>query len=439
MRMYDIIEKKTNRQTLTMEEIEFFIDGFISGRIPDYQASALIMAIYLNGMTEQETADLTSVMARSGDMIDLSGIEGIKVDKHSTGGIGDKTTVIIGPMIAACGGRMAKMSGRALGTAGGTIDKLESIPGFNVALTRDEFISNVNNIGMAVTGQTANVAPADKKIYAIRDVTATIASIPLIASSVMSKKLASGADKIVLDVKTGSGSFMKDPDEARKMAALMVGIGERNGRETVAFLTDMGRPLGHNIGNLLEMQEAAETLRGSGPDDLVEICSALAGEMLSLAGHGTVDECRAMARASLYDGSAYEVFSRFIAAQGGDISVIDEPEKYYPGIRSESVYADREGYVTIGSAEEIGRASMIIGAGRETKEDAIDYTAGIILSRNAGDHVLPGDELYRVQGLDPARFAAGLEILRENISIEEEQPPAQPLIIDIIRRKGARS
>ena len=267
MRIYDIIEKKTRHQELSREELQFFVDEFCSGRLPDYQASALIMAIFLNGMTDRETADLTAVMAASGDNIDLSEIQGIKVDKHSTGGVGDKTTLIIGPLVVACGGRMAKMSGRGLGTAGGTIDKLESIPGFNIALTKEEFIRNVNSIGMAVTGQTANVAPADKKIYALRDVTATVASVPLIASSVMSKKLASGADKLVLDVKMGSGAFIKDLDSARKLAEAMVAIGEHNGRETVAIVTNMDRPLGKKVGNLLEVQEAAETLAGNGPED----------------------------------------------------------------------------------------------------------------------------------------------------------------------------
>ena len=434
MRMVDIIEKKTQRQELTTEEIGFFIDGFVGGEIPDYQAAALIMAIYLNGMTEQETAELTNAMAHSGDMIDLSGIDGIKVDKHSTGGIGDKTTVIIGPMIAACGGHMAKMSGRALGTAGGTIDKLESIPGFDIALTREKFIENVNTIGMAVTGQTANVAPADKKIYAIRDVTATVASIPLIASSVMSKKLASGADKIVLDVKTGSGSFMKDLDEARKMASLMVQIGERNGRETVAFLTDMNRPLGRNVGNLLEMQEAAATLRGEGPADLTDLCAELAGEMLSLAGHGTVDACKAAARATLYDGSAYRVFEKFIETQGGDINVLYEPEKYYPGIIRREIRADRDGFVNILSAEEIGRASMLTGAGRETKESEIDYTAGVIVCKNTGEPVRAGETLFIVQGRDEAKIQTGIDILAGAVAIQDTKPETLPLIIDIIRK-----
>ena len=436
MRMYDIIEKKAKKQELSRDELLFFVNELCAGRLPDYQASALIMAIFLNGMSDRETADLTDVMARSGDIIDLSEIHGIKVDKHSTGGIGDKTTLIIGPMIVACGGKMAKMSGRGLGTAGGTIDKLESIPGFNVALTKEEFIHNVNTVGMAITGQTANVAPADKKIYALRDVTATVASIPLIASSVMSKKLASGADKLVLDVKMGSGAFIKDEESARALAEAMVAIGERNGRETVAIVTNMDRPLGRKVGNLLEVQEAAETLAGRGSADLTEVCACLAGQMLTLAGMGDYEDCRRRALSSLEDGSALAVFHRFIRAQGGDCDVIDHPEKYYPRPHARAVFAASDGFLRVVSAEDIGRSSMMLGAGRETKDSKLDYTAGIVFDKSAGDPVIRGERLYTVYSQDEDRIAPALEVLNRAVTVEREAPPAKPLILAKIARQG---
>lgn len=428
LRIYDIIERKTQHGELTREELAFFVKELCEGRLPDYQASALIMAIFLNGMTERETADLTAVMADSGDQIDLSGIQGIKVDKHSTGGIGDKTTLVIGPIIVACGGRMAKMSGRGLGYAGGTIDKLESIPGFRVALSQEEFIRNVNTVGMAITGQTANVAPADKKIYALRDVTATVASIPLIASSVMSKKLASGADKLVLDVKMGSGAFIKDLDSARQLAEAMVSIGRRNGRETVAVITNMDRPLGRNVGNLLEVQEAAATLRGQGPEDLTEVCLCLAAQMLSLAGKGSYQDCLERARASLRDGSAFRAFRSFLAAQGGEYDVAEHPEKYYPVPREQVILADRDGYLTVRSAEDIGKASMMLGAGRETKDSRLDYTAGIIFAKGAGDAVAKGEEICRLIAQDAGRFAQAEAAMRQALAITAERPAEEPLI-----------
>ena len=436
MRIYDIIEKKTRHQELSREELQFFVDEFCSGRLPDYQASALIMAIFLNGMTDRETADLTAVMAASGDNIDLSEIQGIKVDKHSTGGVGDKTTLIIGPLVVACGGRMAKMSGRGLGTAGGTIDKLESIPGFNIALTKEEFIRNVNSIGMAVTGQTANVAPADKKIYALRDVTATVASVPLIASSVMSKKLASGADKLVLDVKMGSGAFIKDLDSARKLAEAMVAIGEHNGRETVAIVTNMDRPLGKKVGNLLEVQEAAETLAGNGPEDLTEVCLVLAAQMLAMAEKGSYEDCYRRAAQTIKDGSALAVFRRFIEAQGGNYDVIDHPERFYPRPCARELLADADGFVHILSAEDVGRASMMLGAGRETKDTPLDYTAGIVLDKTAGDAVAKGERICTLYALDEKKFPAALKVLSAAVCVRPTPPAAQPLILAKISRGG---
>lgn len=435
MRIYDIIEKKTRHQELTREELQFFIEGLCSGKLPDYQASALIMAIFLNGMTAQETADLTAVMADSGEQMDLSAIEGIKVDKHSTGGIGDKTTLIIGPIIVACGGKMAKMSGRGLGTSGGTIDKLESIPGFQTALTREQFVHLVNTVGMAITGQTANVAPADKKIYALRDVTATVASIPLIASSVMSKKLASGADKLVLDVKMGSGAFVRDLAGARELAETMVRIGELNGRETVAVITNMNRPLGHCVGNLLEVQEAEETLRGAGPADLTEVCLCLAAQMLSLAEKGTYDACYEKAAASLRDGSALRVFRTFLEAQGGTYDVIAHPEKYYAEPVRKTVAADRAGYLEIRSAEEIGKASVRLGAGRETKESQLDYTAGIVFHKTVGEAVQAGEALYTLCAQDADKIPDAVEAMQKGVAVVPQKPAEEPLIFAKISKQ----
>ena len=435
MRIYDIIEKKTQHQELTREELQFFVDGLCSGQLPDYQASALIMAVFLNGMTDRETADLTAVMACSGDMMDLSAIEGIKVDKHSTGGIGDKTTLISGPIIAACGGKMAKMSGRGLGTSGGTIDKLESIPGFNIALTREQFVHLVNTVGMAITGQTANVAPADKKTYALRDVTATVASIPLIASSVMSKKLASGADKLVLDVKMGSGAFVKDLAGAQELAETMVRIGELNGRGTVAIITNMNRPLGKCVGNLLEVQEAEETLRGEGSADLTEVCLCLAAQMLSLADKGTYDACYEKAATSLRDGSALSAFRRFIEAQGGAYDVIAHPEKYYAKPVRKTVAADRAGYLEIRSAEEIGKASVRLGAGRETKESQLDYTAGIVFHKTVGEAVQAGEALYTLCAQDADKIPDAVEAMQKGVAVVPQKPAEEPLIFAKISKQ----
>ncbi len=437
-RFCDIIERKANGHELTESEIAQFVEGFCSGEIPDYQAAAFIMAVYINGMNATETAQLTDAMARSGDMLDLSGISGVKVDKHSTGGIGDKTTMILAPIIAACGGKIAKMSGRGLGFGGGTIDKLESIPSFNIALSEEAFIRNVNEIGLAVTGQTANVAPADKKIYAIRDVTGTANSVPLIASSIMSKKLASGADKFVLDVKVGSGAFFKDLDAARAVARLMVQIGEHHGKETVAILTRMDRPLGRYVGNLLEVMETAETLRGEGPADLTEVCLVLVTEMLTLAGKGTRDVCRARAEQSLHDGSAYKKFLEFIGRQGGNADVLEHPWNYYEQPCSIVLQAQSDGYFDVVNAEEIGRATVVMGAGRAKKDDKIDYTAGIVFHKAVGDAVRQGETLCEAFAADAEKLKQSVPALRHAITLRKSRADIadRPLIYERIDRNS---
>ena len=435
MRMYDVIEKKADGGVLNTDEMQFFVEGLCSGQVPDYQAAALIMAIYIRGMTDEEASELTRLMAESGEQMDLSEIKGIKVDKHSTGGVGDKTTLILGPLVAACGGTVAKMSGRALGYTGGTIDKLESIPGFRTSLSKEEFVDLVNENGFALTGQTADVAPADKKVYALRDVTATVASIPLIASSIMSKKLASGADKFLLDVKVGSGALVKKKEEAVKLAKLMVAIGKKNGRETEAVLTNMGRPLGRAVGNLLEVQEAVAVLQGKGPTDLRDLCLYLAAEMLALGGvcDGNAMACRKKAVQALKDGSALAVFEKFVRSQGGDMDCIYHPEKAYPTPAEREVKAWASGYLQSAMAEAIGRASVCLGAGRETKEDSIDFTAGIRFEVDFGAAVEEGRTICRLYSQDPSRFAEAEEILKEALRISEEKPGAEPMIYGIVR------
>jgi len=434
VRVYDIIEKKAARGELTEEEMKFYLDGLCAGRVPDYQSAALLMAIFINGMTGRELAEWTALMARSGDLVDLSAIEGVKVDKHSTGGVGDKTTVILGPIVAACGGKLAKMSGRGLGFSGGTIDKLESIPGFNTALTQEAFIRLVNRVGMAVTGQTANAAPADKKLYALRDVTATVNSIPLIASSIMSKKLASGADKLLLDVKVGSGAFMKTPEDGRRLAGAMVRIGEENGRETAAVLTSMNRPLGRCVGNLVEMQEARRTLEGRGPEDLHTLCVELAARMLAMAGLGRLGECREKAEESIRSGAAAAKLREFIEAQGGDFRVLDEPAAYYPKPLCRVLEAPSDGYVSVRSAEAVGKASVALGAGRLRKEDAIDFTAGIVFETEPGGAVRKGQPLARLYASSEARLDEGAAILTGALALLSSPPPPEPLILDEIGR-----
>ena len=390
MRMYDIIHKKRNGGELSEQEINFFVNGYTDGSIPDYQASALCMAIYFRGMSADETAALTLAMADSGDRIDLSGIDGFTVDKHSTGGVGDKTSLIVAPIVAANGGKVAKMSGRGLGHTGGTVDKLESIPGFRTSLTPDEFIKQVNDIGLCIVGQTGELAPADKKLYALRDVTATVESIPLIASSIMSKKLAAGSQGIVLDVKTGSGAFMKTVEDSERLAEEMVSIGKAAGRKVTALITDMDIPLGASVGNSLEVIEAIKTLKGEGEKNLTEVCLRLAAQMLCMVTGRDDMVCRKMAKKSIKDGSALNKLREMITAQGGNADVIDnsgafKQPKFYVDIISE-----RDGYISRTDSERVGIASVILGAGREKKGDPIDPSAGIILKKKTGDSVSKG-------------------------------------------------
>lgn len=436
MRMYDIIAAKRDGKELDYEALKTFVIGYCDGSIPDYQASALLMAMFLKGMSHRETAELTDIMARSGDMIDLSGIEGIKVDKHSTGGVGDKTTLVLTPIVAACGAKVAKMSGRALGHTGGTIDKLESIPGFKTELTWEEFIDNVNRIGCCIAGQTGNIAPADKKIYALRDVTATVDSIPLIASSIMSKKLASGADKIVLDIKVGSGALLKTQEEAEDLAEIMIQIGERNGRETIALLTDMDTPLGYGIGNLIEVQEAYRTIKGQGPADLTEICLVLSAEMLKLAGHGSYEVCYKAAQSAISSGAAEKKFIELVQNQGGDISVLSrDPLKDHC---TDEVFANRSGYIQRMDTQALGNASMLLGAGRTTKDSPIDYQAGIILHKKTGMKVNKGDRLATLVAKDSGKMTQARKVLGAAYYYGESPAKKKPIIIARGNKNGIR-
>ena len=394
MRMVDIILKKRAKQELSTEEIKFFVDGFTKGEIPDYQVSALLMAIIFNKMTERETFDLTEAMLNSGDKVDLSSIEGVKVDKHSTGGVGDKVSLVLGPMVASCGVKLAKMSGRGLGHTGGTLDKLESIPGLRINLTDEEFFNQVNNVGMAIIGQTAKLVPADKKLYALRDVTGTVDNMSLIASSIMSKKLASGADTILLDVKFGNGAFMKTKEDAEELAKLMVKIGKFFKRDTRAEITDMGEPLGCAVGNILEVKEAIETLKGNGPKDLLEVCLSSGSTMLVQAKVcKTKAEARELLLSKIASGEAFETFKKFIEAQGGDLRYIEDPSIFPEAMYNRQIIAQRSGYVSRVEAITIGIAAMQLGAGREKKEDIIDTSAGIVLNKKVGDKVEKGEVL----------------------------------------------
>lgn len=428
MRMYDLIEKKRNGQELSEAEMTFMIDGYVKGEIPDYQMSAMLMAIYFQGMTDNETLIMTNLVAQSGDMVDLSKIQGIKVDKHSTGGVGDKTTLIIGPIVAACGVKVAKMSGRGLGHTGGTVDKLESIPGMQTSLGREEFFDIVNETGLCVIGQSGNMTPADKKLYALRDVTATVNSIPLIAVSIMSKKLAAGNDCILLDVKTGSGAFMKTLDDSIALAEKMVAIGENAGRRTVALITDMDIPLGRNIGNSLEVKEAVETLMGHGPEDLTEVCLNLAGNMLYLAGKGSLEECKAMAKEVIDNGKALERLITMVEAQGGDSSVIKDLDKFEKATYSHNVIAKESGYITKMNTEACGIASSMLGAGRETVDSIIDFSAGIVLKLKVGDKVKAGDVLAVMYASKEELFEAADKKFQNAITIEEKTVDKDPLI-----------
>ncbi|EJD97088.1 pyrimidine-nucleoside phosphorylase [Staphylococcus epidermidis] len=397
MRMIDIIEKKRDGKSLTKEEIEFFVNGYTHGKVPDYQASSLAMAIFFQDMNDEERAALTMSMVNSGEKIDLSDINGIKVDKHSTGGVGDTTTLVLAPLVAAVGVPVAKMSGRGLGHTGGTIDKLESVKGFNVEISEKDFIKLVNDNQIAVIGQSGNLTPADKKLYALRDVTGTVNSIPLIASSIMSKKIAAGADAIVLDVKTGSGAFMKTLDDAEALAHAMVRIGNNVGRNTMAIISDMSQPLGNAIGNALELKEAIATLKGNGPKDLTELVLTLGSQMVVLAEQATsLDEARQMLIDAIKSGKALNKFKTFLSNQGGDDSIVDSPEKLPSAKYQVEFKAKKDGYITEIIANEIGIASMMLGAGRQTKEDVIDLGVGIVLNKKVGEHVEKGENILTI-------------------------------------------
>ena len=436
MRMYDILAKKRDGGILTDEQIQFFIDGYVSGAIPDYQASALLMAIFLKGMTPHETAALTRSMAQSGDLVDLSSIDGIKVDKHSTGGVGDKTTLIVAPVVASLGVRVAKMSGRGLGHTGGTVDKLESIPGFRTTLDREAFFDVVRRVGVSVIGQSGNLAPADKKLYALRDVTATVNSIPLIASSIMSKKIAAGSDRILLDVKTGSGAFMKTLEDSIALAKEMVSIGEHVGRRTVALITDMDRPLGCAIGNALEVREACETLQGRGPADLTEVCIELAANMLWLAEKGELAQCRSLAKQQIANGEAFAKLKEMVQAQGGDTSVLDDPSRFDRSNVCYEVLAQREGFLYAMDTERCGIASMELGAGREKKEDPIDYSAGIVLRKKVGDFVRKGEVLASFYSSEESKCRTAEQTFTQALSIQDARPKQTALIYARVTAQG---
>lgn len=420
MRMYDLIEKKKCGQPLTSEEIQWMIEGYVAEQIPDYQMSAFLMSVYFKGMTEEELTVFTQAMAHSGDMVDLSQIEGIKADKHSTGGVGDKTTLIIAPIVAACGVKIAKMSGRGLGHTGGTIDKLESIPGFRVSMSTDEFFDIVNKVGISVIGQSGNLAPADKKLYALRDVTATVDSIPLIAASIMSKKLAAGSDCILLDVKMGSGAFMKSIDEAIALAEKMVSIGTKAGRKIAALITNMDIPLGNAIGNSLEVMEAVAVLNGNGPEDLAEVSYELAANMLYLAGKGPIEECKHQVKHAVESGAALDKLKEMVKAQGGEVSVIEDTNRFEKAEYHYDVVAPISGIITHINTEEVGVASVALGAGRETKESSIDFQAGIVLRRKTGDSVQVGDVLATLYSSSFETIQTGEKLFLDSYRIEKE-------------------
>jgi pyrimidine-nucleoside phosphorylase len=432
MRMVDLIEKKRDGSELTTEEIRFFIEQYTKGEIPDYQVSALLMAIYFKDMNDRERADLTMAMVESGDQIDLSGIEGIKVDKHSTGGVGDTTTLVLGPLVAACGVPVAKMSGRGLGHTGGTIDKLEAIKGFHVELTTEQFTKQVNEIKLAVIGQSGNLTPADKKLYSLRDVTGTVNSIPLIASSIMSKKIAAGADAIVLDVKTGEGAFMKTLEDSRALARAMVQIGNNVGRQTMAIISDMSQPLGFAIGNALEVKEAIDTLQGKGPADLTELCLILGSQMVVVGGKAKdLNEAREMLLEVIENGKALEIFKDFIKGQGGDPAVVDSPELLPQAPYTFEVPSKENGYVSLIEADEVGTAAMLLGAGRATKESIIDLAVGIVLHKKVGDLVKVGESLATIYA-NTENVTAVLDKLYKNIEFSKEQTTPPKLIEEII-------
>ena len=434
MRMYDVIRKKRDGGVLTREEIRGFAEGYVNGEIPDYQAAALLMAIYFRGMNEEETAELTFAVRDSGERLDFSAISGVRADKHSTGGVGDKTSMVVTPVVASLGIKVAKLSGRGLGHTGGTIDKLEAIPGFRTDLSEDEFIHTVNETGAAIIGQTRNIAPLDKKLYALRDVTATVDSIPLIVSSIMGKKLAADDDCIVLDVKTGSGSFMKTPEESAALAAAMVNIGKRAGKKILAVITDMDRPLGSAVGNALEVIEAIETLKGRGPEDLLEVCTELSAAILFLAGKGkNRAECVALVEEAIRSGNALKVFEDMIRAQGGDTRVLEDYTRFSRAAHKLEVKAENSGWIYSMNTEGIGEASLLLGAGRNTLSDAIDPAAGIRILKKTGDPVSEGAVIAVLYSNDSTRFDASLRMYQSSVTISQEKPLTSPLIRQIIR------
>ncbi|MDG0843973.1 pyrimidine-nucleoside phosphorylase [Staphylococcus equorum] len=420
MRMVDIIEKKRDGQVLTKEEIEFFINGYTNGDIPDYQASSLAMAVFFQDMNDEERAALTMTMVNSGDVIDLSDIHGTKVDKHSTGGVGDTTTLVLAPLVAAVGVPVAKMSGRGLGHTGGTIDKLESVEGFHVEISEEKFVKLVNEAKVAVIGQTGNLTPADKKLYGLRDVTGTVNSIPLIASSIMSKKIAAGADAIVLDVKTGNGAFMKTLEDAEALAHAMVSIGNNVGRNTMAIISDMGQPLGYAIGNALEVKEAIETLQGKGPEDLTELVMTLGSQMVVVGGKAKdLEEARALLEKAIQDGSALESFRTFLENQDGDGTVVDDVSKLPQAQYQVELLAESSGFVTEIIANEMGVASMMLGAGRQTKDDDIDLSVGLVLHKKVGDRVDEGEPLLTIHS-NRENVNDVIEKLNQSITVSEQ-------------------
>lgn len=427
MRMVDLIAKKRDGQSLSKEEIEWIVTGYTNGEIPDYQMSALTMAIFYQDMTDQEITNLTLAMANSGDVVNLENIEGIKVDKHSTGGVGDTTTLVLAPLVASVGVPVAKMSGRGLGYTGGTLDKLEAIPGFQIELSEEKFVELVNESKVAVIGQSGNLAPADKKLYALRDVTATVDSIPLIASSIMSKKIAAGADAIVLDVTTGDGAFMKNIEDAKRLASTMVQIGKLANRQTMAVISDMSQPLGEAIGNSLEVVEAIETLQGKGPKDLEEMCYVLGSQMVVLAKKAdTLEQAREMLEEALHSGKAFAKFKEMVANQGGDVTVIDHPEKLLTAKYEIELPAKQSGVITKLVANELGIAAMMLGAGRKTKEDTIDFAVGLKLRKKVGEAIQEGESVLTIYANQPAEEIQDVvALLYQNIEIgpSGQEPP----------------
>ena len=434
MRMYDIIMKKRNGNVLSEKEIRYFVEGYTKGEIPDYQVSALMMAIYFQGMNEEETLALTIAMKESGDELDLSEIAGVKVDKHSTGGVGDKTSLALTPMVAACGIPVAKMSGRGLGHTGGTIDKLESFQGFTTNISKEKFVENVNSIGIAIMGQTADLAPADKKLYALRDVTATVDNMSLIASSIMSKKLAAGADAIVLDVKTVSGAFMKEFEDAKALAKEMTKIGNNAGRKTIAVISDMDQPLGYAVGNALEVKEAIDTLNGRGPEDFVELVLTLGAQMLIAGGKTNSEaEARKMLQRTIDSGSALEKLAQFVEAQGGDAAAVYNTNLLPRASIVEPVFIQETGYIAHIECDEVGVCSLILGGGRETKDSEIDLAVGIVLTRKVGEYVERGDIIAYIHGNDHEKIRAAKKRFLEAYTISVEKPKKPEIIKEIIK------